>query len=248
MLLLTAWANLRTTTHTSEVVVMKVMQKRSRKTGLRPGRSSTSARNVGGGHHPSFNYAGARCDEQQDLLSTRLRRRPMNQSPGLMSVASTNSMCSKPSAKQFRSIRCSLRTLQTPISGPSSTITRPTVPCDEDAADHRSPGVAVEQVSLVLGRNFVLSFQDNGTDVFKPVRDRLRGGKGRLRQSGADYLLHALVDAIVDHICRAGSGGRANRGRATGRRGRSQTETLKEIHALKRQHALSPSRRVPLRT
>jgi magnesium transporter len=58
--------------------------------------------------------------------------------------------------------------------------------------------IAVEQVSLVLGRNYVLSFQENGTDVFQPVRERLRGGKGRLRHSGADYLLYALVDAIVD--------------------------------------------------
>jgi magnesium transporter len=53
-------------------------------------------------------------------------------------------------------------------------------------------------VSLVLGSNFVLSFQENGTDVFQSVRERLRGGKGRLRQNGADYLLYALVDAIVD--------------------------------------------------
>ncbi|HEX6826379.1 MAG TPA: magnesium/cobalt transporter CorA, partial [Nitrospiraceae bacterium] len=58
--------------------------------------------------------------------------------------------------------------------------------------------IVVEQVSLVLGRNFVLSFQENGADVFTPIRDRLRGNKGRLRQSGADYLLYALVDAIVD--------------------------------------------------
>ena len=55
-----------------------------------------------------------------------------------------------------------------------------------------------EQVSLVLGRNYVFSFQENGSDVFQPVRERLRGGKGRLRQQGADYLLYALVDAIVD--------------------------------------------------
>jgi magnesium transporter len=58
--------------------------------------------------------------------------------------------------------------------------------------------ISVEQVSLVLGRNYVISFQENGTDVFQPIRERLRAGKGRLRQSGADYLLYALVDAIVD--------------------------------------------------
>ena len=58
--------------------------------------------------------------------------------------------------------------------------------------------IQVEQVSLIFGTNFVFSFQENGRDVFQPVRERLRSGKGRLRQSGADYLLYALVDAIVD--------------------------------------------------
>lgn len=58
--------------------------------------------------------------------------------------------------------------------------------------------VIVEQVSLVLGPQFVISFQENGRDVFDPVRDRLRTGKGRIRSSGADYLLYSLIDAIVD--------------------------------------------------
>ena len=58
--------------------------------------------------------------------------------------------------------------------------------------------VHIEQVSLILGAKFVFSFQENGRDVFQPVKERLRSGKGRLRQSGADYLLYALVDAIVD--------------------------------------------------
>ena len=57
--------------------------------------------------------------------------------------------------------------------------------------------VLVEQVSLVLGRNFVLSFQENGTDVFQSS-GTASGGKGRLRHARADYLLYALVDAIVD--------------------------------------------------
>jgi magnesium transporter len=63
-------------------------------------------------------------------------------------------------------------------------------------ADGRS--VQVEQVSLILGANYVFSFQENGRDVFQPVKERLRAGKGRLRQSGTDYLLYGLVDAIVD--------------------------------------------------
>jgi magnesium transporter len=58
--------------------------------------------------------------------------------------------------------------------------------------------IYTEQVSVVYGTRLVLSFQENGGDVFSFVRDRLRTGKGRLRQSGADYLLYSLVDAIID--------------------------------------------------
>jgi len=65
-------------------------------------------------------------------------------------------------------------------------------------AGDRSKGLVIEQVSFILGSNFMLSFQENGRDVFTPVRDRLRSGKGRIRQSGSDYLLYALVDAVVD--------------------------------------------------
>ena len=66
-------------------------------------------------------------------------------------------------------------------------------------AGQRREDIHVEQVSLILGTTFVLSFQENGGDVFDPVRERLRTGKGRIRQSGADYLLYRLMDGIVDH-------------------------------------------------
>jgi len=96
--------------------------------------------------------------------------------------------------------------------------------------------IAVEQVSFVLGKNYVISFQENGTDVFQPVREHLRGGKGRLRQSGADYLLYALVDAIVDqyfavleHI------GEKIEVVQQAVVDDPKPETLNEIHALKRQ-------------
>jgi magnesium transporter len=58
--------------------------------------------------------------------------------------------------------------------------------------------IGVEQVSLVLGPSFVLSFQERKGDVFDAVRDRIRNGKGRVRTMGADYLLYSLMDAIVD--------------------------------------------------
>ncbi len=56
----------------------------------------------------------------------------------------------------------------------------------------------VEQVSLVLRGNCVLSFQEREGDVFDTIRRRLRDRRGRIRGMGADYLLYALMDAVVD--------------------------------------------------
>lgn len=65
--------------------------------------------------------------------------------------------------------------------------------------DVEKASVGLEQVSLVLGKGFVLSFQEREGDTFTPVRDRLRAGKGRIRSRGADYLLYALIDSVVDN-------------------------------------------------
>jgi len=59
--------------------------------------------------------------------------------------------------------------------------------------------IKIEQISLVLGTNYVLTFQEIEGDVFDNVRDRLRLANGRIRTLGPDYLLYALIDAIVDH-------------------------------------------------
>jgi magnesium transporter len=59
--------------------------------------------------------------------------------------------------------------------------------------------IEAEQFSLILGSNFVISFQESEGDVFDPVRDRIRKNKGRIRKAGADYLTYALLDAIVDN-------------------------------------------------
>jgi magnesium transporter len=57
-----------------------------------------------------------------------------------------------------------------------------------------------EQVSLILGSNFVLSIQEGAEgDVFEPVRSRIRSGKGQARKLGADYLVYSLIDAVVDN-------------------------------------------------
>jgi magnesium transporter len=66
--------------------------------------------------------------------------------------------------------------------------------------DEKSSEILAEQVSLVLGKGFVLSFQEEkGSDVFNPVREALRAGKGRLRKSEADFLAYSLMDAVVDN-------------------------------------------------
>ncbi|WP_458626031.1 magnesium/cobalt transporter CorA [Winogradskyella sp. PC D3.3] len=59
--------------------------------------------------------------------------------------------------------------------------------------------IVIEQVSFVLGKNYVLSFQESEGDVFDTVRERLRHGNGRIRGLKSDYLLYALIDAVVDH-------------------------------------------------
>jgi magnesium transporter len=56
-----------------------------------------------------------------------------------------------------------------------------------------------EQVSLILGPGYVLSFQEEAGDVFAPVRQRIRSRKGRICGRGPDYLFYALIDAVVDH-------------------------------------------------
>ncbi len=57
-----------------------------------------------------------------------------------------------------------------------------------------------EQVSLILGTNFVISFQEQKEgDVFNPIRERLRTGKGLIRKMGPDYLVYSLIDTVVDH-------------------------------------------------
>jgi magnesium transporter len=63
-----------------------------------------------------------------------------------------------------------------------------------------STQTVAEQISLILGPNYVISFQEGiEGDVFNSIRERIRTGKGRIRSMGADYLAYSLIDAIVDN-------------------------------------------------
>ncbi len=57
----------------------------------------------------------------------------------------------------------------------------------------------IEQISLILGKNYVISFQEQSSDIFNPIFERIKTPKGRVRFMGADYLVYALIDIIIDN-------------------------------------------------
>lgn len=61
------------------------------------------------------------------------------------------------------------------------------------------PELDLEQMGVFLGQGFVVTFQERPGDVLDPLRQRIRAGRGRIRQSGPDYLAYSVVDTIVDH-------------------------------------------------
>jgi magnesium transporter len=217
---------------------MKIVQKRSKKTGLPPGTlihiGEKKADKV---HITAFHYTSDRCDEYEVDRPEQLTP-PGDESVLWVNVGGVHKMeVLETFGQQF-----GLHPLM--LEDIANTDQRPKL---DDYESYfflvtkmliltERHDLVVEQVSLVLGRNFVLSFQENGTDVFQPVRERLRGGKGRLRQSGADSLCHALIDAVVDHYFAVLE--------AVGEKIEAlqqvvvadpKPETLGDIHALKRQ-------------
>lgn len=217
---------------------MKLMQKRSKKTGLAPGTLiHIGERRTERVTIALFNYAGARCDEHvvTDVNELRL---PADETVTWVNVGGVHKVdVLEAFGKHF-----GLHSLL--LEDIANTDQRPKLDDYETyfflvlkmlMLSERGD-IVVEQVSFVLGRNYVLSFQENGADVFHSVRDRLRGGKGRLRQNGSDYLLYALIDAVVDQYFAVLE--------MLGERIESLQErvisdpkpdTLKDIHALKRQ-------------
>jgi magnesium transporter len=218
--------------------IVKLVQTRSKKTGLPPGTPvHIGERKAGPVTMALFEYAGARCEERA-VTDAEDFRPPADDTVAWINVGGVHQVeVLDAIGKQF-----GLHPLL--VEDIANTDQRPKLDDYEtylflvmkmmtvgDRGD-----ILVEQVSLVLGRTFVLSFQENGFDVFQSVRERLRGGKGRLRQNGADYLLYALVDAIVDQYFAVLE--------ALGERIETLQErvmadprpdTLKDIHALKRQ-------------
>ncbi len=66
--------------------------------------------------------------------------------------------------------------------------------------DEQTKKIGSEQVSIVLAKNFVLSFQEKEGDLFDPIRIRIRDSKSKIRmESGNDYLMYRMIDLVVDH-------------------------------------------------
>jgi magnesium transporter len=217
---------------------MKLVQKRSRKTGLSPGTlvhiGEKRAETV---NITLFNYAGSHCDERVITTLDELRL-PPDETVTWIDIGGVHKVdVLEACGKQFNLHPLLLEDI-------ANTDQRPKL---DDYETHfflvtkmltttDRGDIVVEQVSFVLGRNYVLSFQENGTDVFRPVRDRLRGGKGRLRQNGSDYLLYALLDAVVDqYFAVLEALGEKIETLQERVMADPKPDTLKDIHALKRQ-------------
>jgi magnesium transporter len=65
--------------------------------------------------------------------------------------------------------------------------------------DQEAEVIKSDQFSIILGKNFLISFQEKPLDIFAPVRLRISKGKGRIRENGPDYLAYALLDTIIDN-------------------------------------------------
>lgn len=65
--------------------------------------------------------------------------------------------------------------------------------------DRERDRIKAEQISFILGKSWLITFQEVKGDVFDRVRERIRKAKGRIRSKECDYLAYALIDSVVDH-------------------------------------------------
>lgn len=65
--------------------------------------------------------------------------------------------------------------------------------------DEETEIIRSDQLSIVFGKNFLISFHEKPVNLFHPVRERIRRHEGRIRKNGPDYLTYALLDVIVDN-------------------------------------------------
>jgi len=114
--------------------------------------------------------------------------------------------------------------------------------------DEQTQEIATEQVSLILGSNLVISFQEKDGDVFHPIKERIKSGKGRIRKMGADYLAYSLIDSIIDrYFIILEKLGEKVEDLQDELIARPTSETLQALHELKREMLLLRKSVWPLR-
>jgi magnesium transporter len=93
-----------------------------------------------------------------------------------------------------------------------------------------------ENLSIILGKNFVLSFVERENSVFKTIRDRIKNAAGQIRKKSNDYLAYALIDTITDDFFPALEQVSKKLEKLEGDLiSNSTKETMNEIHNLKRE-------------
>jgi magnesium transporter len=96
--------------------------------------------------------------------------------------------------------------------------------------------LSLEQISLVLVGNVLISFKETEEDLFAPLRQRIEHSAGRVRKQGADYLMYCLVDMLVDgYFLTLEAMGEVLDGVEESIESDPRTETIRAIHRLRRQ-------------
>jgi len=102
--------------------------------------------------------------------------------------------------------------------------------------DENEKIIISEQLSLILGNNLVITFQERVGDVFNPIRQRIKNPNSRIRKNSSDYLAYALIDAVVDtYFSILEDFGERIDDIEEDLMERPNNETLREIHSLKRE-------------
>ena len=96
--------------------------------------------------------------------------------------------------------------------------------------------ITIEQLSIVLGANYVISFQERPGDPFDPLRERIRKSLGRIRKMRPDYTAYALMDSVVDRYFEVLEKiGEKIEAIETMLAGNAKSDTLRMIHDLRRE-------------
>ncbi len=102
--------------------------------------------------------------------------------------------------------------------------------------DEKSKQISAEQCTLILGKHFIITLQEQPGDVFGPIRDRIRNTKKRTRFIDSDYLAYALLDSIVDHYIQVIEAiGRQIEALEDRLFDRSDQQIITDIHTLKKE-------------